>query len=230
MLRLRDDKRKEQEREDRRKLPVNPDIGPVKREPAQQTVMTEKRTPVAIISQGNQREYTLMQMLVRHGEKYMCQVKGEDGKDIPLTVIEYIHYSLADDGILLSDPLYQRILKEGMEHVKEDGFRAEHYFVNHPDPAMSKLAVNLSVDNVPLSRVHGNLPEDERLDVIVPNLMAGLRLGIVQSELKAIIEKTRKPEIKEDKEALRKLMTEFSEKTKLAKQLAKDSGERVILK
>ena len=45
-----------------------------------------------------------------------------------------------------------------------------------------------------------------------------------------IINKTKKPEIKNNKEELRSLMTAFTEKTKLAKELAKDCGERVILK
>ncbi len=160
----------------------------------------------------------------------MSQMVDEEGNDVPLTVIEYIYYSLADDDIKLSDPLYERILKEGLEHIKEDGFKAEHFFVNHPDADINKLAATLCMDNVPLSKLHGELPTDERLDEIVPNLTASLKLSIVQSDLKTIIEKTKKPEIRNNKNELRALMTEFNEKTKLAKELAKECGERVILK
>ena len=86
------------------------------------------------------------------------------------------------------------------------------------------------MDDEPLSKLHGELPSDERLDEIVPNLMASLKLGIVQDELKVIINKTKKPEIKNNKDELRALMSAFNEKSKLAKELAKECGERVILR
>ena len=169
-------------------------------------------------------------MIVRHGEKFMCQMKDEEGNNIPLTVIEYIYYSLADDEVKLSNPLYERMLAEGFNHIKEEGFKAEHFFVNHPDADINKRAANLCMDNVPLSKLHAEMPADERLDEIVPNLMASLKLNIVQQELKTIIEKTKKPECRNNKEALRYLMAEFNKKSKRAKELAKECGERVILK
>lgn len=228
--RLREEKRKEQEREERRKVPVNPDAGPENPDPTQQDIPTNTDVHIPSISKGNQREFTLMQMLVRHGEKMMGQMEDAEGNEIPLTVIEFIHYSLADDGIKLSDPLYERLLKEGLEHVKEEGFKAEHFFINHPDADINRLAATLCMDNVPLSKLHGETPTDERLDIIVPNLMASLKLNIIQNELKAIINKTKKPEYKSNKETIRKLMTEFNEKSKLAQELARQCGERVILK
>ena len=230
ILKLRDEKRKEQEREARRNVPVNPDAGPEKTDPTQQDVPSNTEVHIPTIAKGNPRELTLMQMLVRHGEKFMSMMEDEEGNEIPLTVIEYIYYSLEDEEIKLSDPLYERMLKEGFEHIKEEGFKAEHFFVNHPDAEINKLAANLCLDNVPLSKLHGELPTDERLDEIVPNLMASLKLSIVQSELKSIIEKTKKSEIRENKDELHALMTEFNEKTKRAKELAKECGERVILK
>ena len=230
ILKLRDEKRKEQEREARRNIPQNPEAGPVKTDPTQQDVPGSTEVYVPTIAKGNPRELTLMQMLVRHGEKFMSMMEDEEGNEIPLTVIEYIYYSLEDEDIKLSDPLYERMLKEGFEHAKEEGFKAEHFYVNHPDAEINKLAANLCLDNVPLSKLHEELPSDERLDEIVPNLMASLKLSIVQGELKSIIDKTKKSEIRENKDELRALMTEFNEKSKRAKELAKECGERVILK
>lgn len=230
ILKLREEKRKEQEREARRNIPQNPDAGPEKTDPTKEDIPIKTEVHIPNNTKGNPREYTLMQMLVRHGEKFMCQMKDEEGNDIPLTVIEYILYSLADDNIELSDPLYERILKEGIEHVKDEGFKAESFFVNHPDADINKLAANLCMDNVPLSKLHGELPADERLDEIVPNLIASLKLSIVQENLKAIIEQSKKPETRNNKDLLRSLMAEFNEKAKRAKELAKECGERVILK
>lgn len=230
ILRLKDEKRKEQEREERRRLPQNPDAGPEKTDPTEQDVPVNTEIQIPTITKDNPREYVLMQMIVRHGEKFMCQMKDEEGNYIPLTVIEYIYYSLADDEVKLSNPLYERMLAEGFNHIKEEEFKAEHFFVNHPDADINKLAANLCMDNVPLSKLHAEMPADERLDEIVPNLIASLKLNIVQQELKTIIEKTKKPECRNNKEALRYLMAEFNKKSKRAKELARDCGERVILK
>ena len=226
----REEKQKEKLREERRNLPQNPDAGQEKTDPSQQKVPINTEIKIPDTTKENSREYTLMQMLVRHGEKFMCQMKDDEGNDVPLTVIEYIFYSLADDDIKLSNPLHEYMLTEGVKHVKEEGFKADSFFVNHPDININKLAANLCMDNVPLSKLHAEMPADERLDEIIPNLMASLKLSIVQSKLKEIIEMTKKTEIKNDKDKLRALMTEFNEKTKLAKELAKECGERVILK
>ena len=49
-------------------------------------------------------------MVVRYGEKVMCNVEGEDGEPKPLTVAEFVQYSLNEDGLQLRSALHQRIL------------------------------------------------------------------------------------------------------------------------
>ena len=69
-----------------------------------------------------------------------------------------------------------------------------------------------------------------RLDEIIPSLIASYKLSIVQNKLKDIIEQMKRQEVKEDKEKYRQLMKEFNEKSKLVKELAKECGDRVVLK
>ncbi len=176
------------------------------------------------------RETVLMEMIMKHGEKIICETEGENEETIPISVAEYIFYSMKDDNIEFSTPLYQEILKDCLLHKKEDGFAAEKYFANHPNPAINELAFKLCVEQIPLSKYHEDGTESSRLDEIIPNLIAGLKLEIVQRDLKELIERTKNPELKNDKEAFQALMREFNEKSKLAKELAKECGERVILK
>ena len=81
-----------------------------------------------------------------------------------------------------------------------------------------------------LSNIFGEQPVDERLDEIIPNLIASYKLSIIQNDLKKIIEQMKRPDIKSDKEKYRQLMTEFSQKSLLVKELAKECGDRVVLK
>ena len=96
--------------------------------------------------------------------------------------------------------------------------------------ALSKL-FDLPASNV-LSEQEKSQEEDAglRLQEVVPSLIASYKLNIVQQSLNDIIETMKRSDVKGDKERYRKLIAEFSEKSKLAKELAKECGERVVLK
>ena len=182
------------------------------------------------ISKANPRERIIVQMIIRHGEKVMCYIEDEEGQEVPLSVAEYISYSLRDDDIQLQIPVCRKILEEAVENAHVPNFRAEQHFINHSNQAIRTLALQLGPDSVELSNMFGEQPVDERLDEVIPNLIASYKLSIVQNDLKGIIEQMKRPEIKSDKEKYRQLMTEFSHKSQLVKELAKECGDRVVLK
>ena len=160
----------------------------------------------------------------------MCYIEDENGQEVPLSVAEYISYSLRDDDIQLQMPVCRKMLQEAVENAHTPNFRAEQYFINHPNQAIRTLALQLGPDSVELSNIFGEQPVDERLDEVIPNLIASYKLSIVQNELKGIIEQMKRSEVKSDKEKYHQLMTEFSQKSQLAKELAKECGDRVVLK
>jgi DNA primase len=175
-------------------------------------------------------EVSIAQMIIRYGEKDIFTIEDENGQDVPLSVAEFISYSLQDDDIHLQTPLYQQILDEAVENVHNPNFRAEQYFNNHPDEEIRELAFKLGTDSVELSKLHGELPVDERLNEIIPSLIASYKLSIIQQSLQSIIEQMKSANLKADKGKYRQLMNEFAQKSKLVKELAKACGERVVLR
>ena len=131
-----------------------------------------------------------------------------------------------------------------MERSHTPNFRAEQYFISHPDEQIRDLSLKLGTDSVELSKLFETpnttaLPaqeetmesaSEERLEEVVPNLIASYKLSVVQKSLQDIIEQMKRPEAKEDKENYRQLLKEFNEKSKLVKELAKMCGARVVLK
>lgn len=230
ILRLREEKRKEEERAIRRSQidsGMDPDalksnIPPYASEPAPAVQPAQRK--------DNPKETVLIQMILRHGEKLTAEMEDEDGNDIQLSAIEYIYYSLRDYDIKFTTPGYDELLEEAFAHVKDDGFVAEKYFMNHPNPTFSTLAFNLGTDAIPLSKFHGEASEDERLDEIIPNLLANLKLDYAMAEQKRIMEMTKDPAVRGNKEKQRELMIKFNDVSKYIKELAKDCGERVILR
>ena len=189
-------------------------------------------------------EMSVAQMIIRYGERIMCTIEDEDGQDVPLSVAEYISLSLKDDAIQLQTPVCKTILEETIENAHTPNFRAEQYFNNHPNEQIRELAFKLGTDAVELSKLYdiptfptptGKEAEksnetDLHLDEIVPSLIASYKLSIIQQELQTIIEQMKRTEAKEDKDKYRQLLLEFTQKKKLCTELAKQCGDRVVLK
>lgn len=189
-------------------------------------------------------EMSVAQMIIRYGERIMCTIEDEDGQDVPLSVAEYISLSLKDDAIQLQTPVCKTILEETIENAHTPNFRAEQYFNNHPNEQIRELAFKLGTDAVELSKLYdiptfstptGKKAEksnetDLHLDEIVPSLIASYKLSIIQQELQTIIEQMKRTEAKEDKDKYRQLLLEFTQKKKLCTELAKQCGDRVVLK
>lgn len=236
---LRAERQKELEREQRQQ--ENQPYSPAKEKNVSEPSRPHP-TPLDIM--GSRSEATIAQMIIRHGEKIFCYIEDEKGREVPLSVAEYISYSLRDDDLHLQTPIYQQILEEAVERSHTPNFRAEQYFISHPDEQIRELALKLGTDSVELSKLFEvesaptlpdqestpETPVDERLDEVVPSLIASYKLGIVKQSLQSIIEQMKRPEAKEDKEQYHKLIEEFNNKSKLVKELAKECGDRVVLK
>ncbi|MBR1800281.1 MAG: DNA primase [Bacteroidaceae bacterium] len=182
-----------------------------------------------------QTEVLLIQMIIRHGEKILCNVRDDEtGDERPLSVAEFVSYSLAEDGLRLRVPLHQRLVDEAMEHLADDGFKSARYFENHPDGAIATLAIELAYDKETLSKIHSKgiqvPPEEERLMDIVPHLMTDYKLAIIEEAIARIQQEMRSPEVLKDKARLQELTREFMENKAIQKELGRKCGDRVLAK
>ena len=84
-------------------------------------------------------ETLLVQVVIHHGDKTIV-VQDVDGNNVELPVVQYISLDLAGDDFKFHNELYNQILQEAVEHVEEEGFVAENYFANHPNPEISRIA------------------------------------------------------------------------------------------
>ena len=84
-------------------------------------------------------ETLLVQVVIHHGDKTIV-VQDVDGNNVELPVAQYISLDLAGDDFKFHNELYNQILQEAVVHVEEEGFVAENYFANHPNPEISRIA------------------------------------------------------------------------------------------
>ena len=176
------------------------------------------------------KELELARVLVRYGEKQVCTVKGENGEDVPISVAEYIYYDMVQDELKFQGEVVNRMLEEVMQRIGEEEFTAEHFFVSHPDPQISTLAVELASDRFQLSRVNeqNHTSDDTRLNELVPHLMMEYKLSVLKEESKALMQQLSSPEVSANPQRCMEVMRRYKELTEVIKELSKLVGERVV--
>lgn len=181
-----------------------------------------------------QFERQIIQMIIRYGEKVMCNIANEEGEEIPVTVIEYVAADLKEDELSFHNPTHRRILTEATTHIHNPGFIAERYFTAHPDTTLSIAAAELASDRYQLSKYHSKsqkiATDEERLYEMIPMLMTNFKNAIVATELKHIMYALQDPSIANDNDKCEAIMTRYIEMHAIQKLMSKRLGDRIVLR
>ena len=175
------------------------------------------------------KECLIVQQLIRHGEKVMF-VDEESKQEV--TVTDYVAAELEMDNITLTTPLFGEVLQELSQHIGEAGFTAERYFINHANPALSRLAVDLIEEKYQLSKYHSKtqtiVSDADRLNELMYHLMVDYKHSLVEMELKETLDLLRQPDVMADAERCLEVMSRYKELMEIKQQMAKHLGDRVI--
>lgn len=149
-----------------------------------------------------------------------------------ISVAHYIDTDLQADGLTLHNAIYKQVLSEALAHVDEQGWKALPYFLNHPDPRISKLAADVGQDDFVLSSKQRDLyiEEQYRLDNVVPRILHDYKHAIVKEQLKHLLTELRNPQLMNAPEKAKQLMRQYMEISQIERELAKLLGDRVVLK
>ena len=175
-------------------------------------------------------ELLLAQLIVRYGEKIVCEAEDENGNSIPLSVTEFIFYSLTQDGLTFNHPTAQVIMDKAMEHIHDEGFVAEKYFLGHHNPQLSQAAFQLCMDKEELSKYHTRgqqiTTDADRLMELTTHVLADMKISIVRKEIEMVMAEMKNPAT--PKEQGRELLVKYKELKDAEKRLAKECGDRVL--
>lgn len=174
-------------------------------------------------------ELLLAQLIVRYGEKIICEAEDSEGNAVPLSVTEFIFYSLTQDGLAFAQPLAQVVLDKAMKHVHDEGFVAEKYFLSHRNQQLSQAAFQLCMDKEELSKYHSRdqqlVPDSSRLLELTTHVLADMKLSIVRQKINNVLADMKNPAMKSQQ---RELLARFKELKNAESRLAKECGDRVL--
>ena len=211
-------------------------------------LQTHQRPPVEIpqdglepisakkISSLEKHERAILYYVIRYGERVLYNYTNEETKEeVPIKVIEYIVQDLVEDELEFINPIYKQILEEAHSKYKDEGFVAETYFTNHPNPQIGKLAVDLATNKYIESKVHfrhrKKEEEDERLVELIPYVILNYKDVILKKNMDEINQKIKEAEQANDFEQLKELVKQLSDLWKESqKEIALHLRERIITK
>ena len=180
------------------------------------------------LEQTSEVERLLVQNIIRHGEEIIFSgLETEDGQTVDLNVAQYVDFDLSSDNLSFSSELYNKVLREAVEHSAEPGFKADRYFMQHPDPQVSQLAATLGIDSHQLSRSFEKKDSENDLRQRIQHLILDFRMDIINQHLKDIQRQLK--EAGSDMERIKELMEEYKQAQELRNALAKQRGSDVIV-
>ena len=173
-------------------------------------------------------ERLIIQNIIRHGDEIIfSDLEAEDGTTVSLNVAQYVDFDLSQDNLSFSTPLYNKILREAVEHSDDKDFKADRYFLQHPDPEISQLATMLGIDSHQLSRSFERQESERDLRQRMQHLILDFRMDIVNQHMKEVQRQLK--DAGSNMELIRELMEEYKQTQELRNALARQRGSDVIV-
>ena len=186
-------------------------------------------------------ETMLMQVIIRHGDFIIYRdIEDEEGNLINLTVAEWINYSLSAEKLRFSVEIYNRVLNETLEHLRDNNFSAEQYFIHHNDIEISQLATELILDKYQYIREQKEEStgkqnvsdearmekETEKLRNEVLHLLLDFHFDLLERRLQQIKMEITQPN--NTPERMASLMKDFRDTQQKRNELAQQRGNNII--
>jgi len=230
--------KKRKEIAEKKPSPVNAPVQePVNQDsPASETTDDSVAASLSTVFSLDEFEQNLLRYIVKYGEQVLYKIEDEETQEkTPVTVVEYIHHELVQDELSFENPLFQQILEETLSQYQQEGFVAERYFLNHPNPEISQLAVKFVSDKYTLSKVHSKFQkieeESERLIELVPYEVLNYKDAILKQQMDVLNARIKSAQDNNDFEAMTNLMSELSSLWQEPKKIiSKHLGERIVIK
>ena len=180
-------------------------------------------------------ELSLLRYVVRYGEQILLDYFDEEQQtQIVMRLAEYVKFDLERDDLFFINTLYKRMLDEADQHASEPNFVAHRYFLAHPDSAVSRLAADLISEKYQLSKYHTKYreieQEEDRLDLIVPREVFALKDAYILRQIKEIQHQIKEIPVTSDMAKIMELMQQLTQLNEVKSVLAKELGERIVLK
>lgn len=176
-------------------------------------------------------ERLIMRIIIRYGADKV-KMNDDDDNIIEVSMIEFVRQQMELGDLHFRTPIYTKMLSEVFEHQNDEGFNPSRYLTYSPDEEISREAVNLLSDRYQLSSkdMEQVTPAQEMAPSQIEHIIYDYKFACIETELKQCKMSLTSPEISNDDEACKQILQRIMELSNMRRGLAKELGERVLLK
>lgn len=194
-----------------------------------------KLTPATAITSGNPfeiEEREVLRFLLKYGD-YPLGEHEVEGEQRLVSVGEYILIELRQDGLLSTNPLYNRVMELYEAHHNDEGFSVSRFFAGIADAQISSLTSDLLAREYSLSRIHNRViavkTEKECLDEFVPKVVNELKWKKVRVLMEEKRQQLKKAEEEKNQELFMTLVQELNGLQQAFIHISRVLGERTVV-
>ena len=175
-------------------------------------------TPVSQRSGLDANYYNLIQLIVRYGEQPI-EVDGE-----VYSIGDVVIYSLENDEIAPTRPVFRTIMDEFKHHSKEPGFKAETFFKFHPDPQVSATAIDMIAEQYRFAKPDNSVKMGE----LVTRLIFEIKLTVINQQIDDLEQRLKEAQVANDFDQQMVLLAYQPKLLEQRNEICKRLGNRVI--
>ena len=207
-----------------------------KRETRQEEVKIQSTPLPSFISEiySEEQEKLLVRFLLTYGNERLYEIRDEHAGVEYISVAEYIINEILDDELEFRNLLYRKVFEEVNMLLQSGEVIDVKHFVNHEEPAISQLAVDLLSSPYSLSKVHSRKgasveTEDMTLKKNVPKALVEYKRKILEIAQREKEEQIREIQNKDNEiEGVSRLMQQYITITTLITTISKQRGWVVL--
>ncbi len=174
-------------------------------------------------------ERMIMSLVARYGEQRIV-VQDADGNDMEISVASFVDNELKNDELTFRSPLYARMLDEIVRHVEVQSGGVDRFLLNSPDLDISREAVNLLSEPYQLSKGQTMQSEEETMSAKIAHLLIDYKYAVVENEIRMLATSLSDPAVTADPQRCQAVMQQYLVLSDMQRELARQLGERVVMK
>ena len=205
-----------------------PSIEPISETPAENPIASETSASTTKRS-GSDMEavqqrsgldanfYNLIQLIVRYGERPI------DLDGTIYSIGEVIIYTIEEDEITPTRPVFRRIMDEFKLHSKEPNFNAERFFKFHSDAEVSSIAVEMIADQYRTAE-----EIEPHLGELVTQLLYEIKLTVINQQIEELSAGLKEAQDAGDWNRIKTLLSYQPQLLQRKNEICKQLGNRII--
>lgn len=189
-------------------------------------------------------ELAILYYIIRFGTLPMGEAEEDEeaNEELSMTVLEYVKFDLERDGLWFQNSNYKQMLDEAIQHLSDESFSPNKYFLAHPNEVISKITVSLLEDRYELGKIHMKqfgenlsreetpLAESKQLITAVPRALTDLKYAYICLQVDEVEKQIAQKNKEGNYEEAIDLMKQFKQLKEIKSMLDKILGERIVLR